>query len=53
MKIFYKKSYKLIDGVTACVNCPFNYSPMCVKSDSWFRCNKYRLVLKNVQIFHL
>jgi hypothetical protein len=53
MKIFYKKSYQLIAGMTACVTCPFNHSPMCVKSDSWFHCRKHKLVLKNAKIFNL
>lgn len=53
MKVFYKKSYKLINGMTACAACPFNNSLMCVKSDSWFRCSKHRLVLNNAQIFNL
>ena len=53
MKIFYKNSYKLIDGMTACVTCPFSLSLICAVSANWFHCSKRKLVLDNTQIFNL
>ena len=52
MKIFYKNSYKVIDGYTLCKYCPFKYK-ICGVSSHWFNCNKNKLLLEKTQIFNL
>lgn len=53
MKIFYKNSYKLIDGYTLCLDCPFHYSNICIASINLFHCGIGKLELDNTQIFDL
>lgn len=53
MKVFYKNSYKVVDGMTPCLNCPFSNSYFCVHSSPWFHCAKSRLTLSKTQIFDL
>lgn len=53
MKIFYKNSYKLINGITSCLDCPFSRSYFCVHSGTWFHCGRSRLILDETQIFDL
>jgi len=53
MRFFYKNSYKLIDGITSCLNCPFSRSYFCAHSSSWFHCGRSRPILDKTQIFDL
>ena len=53
MKIFYKNSYKLVDGITLCTNCPFRISNNCIDTGNWFNCGRVKLVLDKTQIFDL